>query len=100
MIINRVTYTVKPEFVATNRGNIERVMRAARALGDDGMKYSSFVVGDAAFMHLAVFRDDDSQKALGALPEFQQFQQELRPNLVTGPDAIDAEMVGSTFDWF
>jgi len=42
----KVEYTVKPEYVSTNKANIQKVMDELRALGDVGILYSSYVKED------------------------------------------------------
>jgi hypothetical protein len=100
MLISRVTYTVKTEFVEQNKANVRAVMDAVRAGDNPGVKYSTYFIGDGQFLHLAVFADRESKQVLGALPEFQQFQAQLKENATVSPNAMDAELVGSTFDWF
>ena len=48
----KVEYTVKPEYVATNKANIQKVMDELRGLGNTGVLYSTYIKEDGvSFVH-------------------------------------------------
>lgn len=95
----RVRYTVKPEFVDTNRQNIAAVMAELRAKGDVGCKYTSFLEPDGkTFVHVVVARDEASLGTVPTLEAFKAFQAALRPNLEAPPQTEHWGVVGSSYD--
>jgi hypothetical protein len=57
MKVTRVQYTVRGDFVAENKANIEAVMRELRALGRADVQYAVYLHDDArTFMHLVHHR--------------------------------------------
>ena len=55
----KVEYTVKPEYVATNKANIQKVMDELRSLGNTGILYSTYVKEDGvSFVHFSIHRDE------------------------------------------
>ena len=98
----RVQYKVKPEFAATNKANISKVMSDLRELNDTGTKYSAYLFEDGqTFMHLAMFRDEDGQKRLNELESFKKFGAELKASgLIEPPKAESPALVDSCYDIF
>ncbi len=98
----KVEYTVKPEFVETNKANVARVMDALRAKGIPGLKYSTFLLEDGVtFVHIAYRADEAAAQALNDLQEFQEFQQALRASgPVSPPRAMPMGLVGTNWDFF
>jgi len=95
----RVRYTVKQEFVDTNRANIAAVMAELRAKGDVGVSYTSFLEPDGkTFVHVLVARDEDARQVLPSLEAFNTFQAALRPNLEVPPEPQPWAVVGSSYD--
>lgn len=102
MKIVRVTYTVKPDYVAQNKANIEQVMKDLKALGNPNTKYASYLEDDGVtFMHFAQYPDEQTAKLLNELPAFTKFRKELKEsNPVSPPNAVDMTLVASAFDIF
>ena len=98
----RVRYTVRPEFVETNKANIARVMADVRALNDDGVRYATFLLDDGVtFFHLGFYADDAAQAKQTGLDSFKQFQQALRGSgLVSPPQPEKLTLVASGYDLF
>ena len=96
----KVEYTVKPEYVATNKANIQKVMDELRALGDVGILYSSYVKEDGvSFVHFSIHRDSEEPNLLTTLPAFKAFSTQLKAEgIVTPPQSTKLEMVGKSFD--
>ncbi len=98
----RVQYTVRPEFVDTNKANIARVMADLREADHSGIRYVAFVLPDGVtFMHVAMFADAEARGALGQLESFQAFQAQLKASgLVSPPDPKPLEFVASSWALF
>jgi hypothetical protein len=81
----KVQYTVKDEYVETNKANIQQVMADLREINSPNIVYSAFLLEDGkSFVHLVLRVDDEAQKVVSELPSFQEFQRQLRES---GPEA-------------
>ena len=96
----KVEYTVKPEYVETNKANIQKVMDELRALGNVGILYSSYVKEDGcSFVHFSIHRDSEEPNLLTSLPAFKAFSAQLKAEgLVTPPQSVKLNMVAKSFD--
>ena len=97
----RVQYTVRPEYVAQNKSNIEAVMRAIKANPIEGMMYSSYNVhGDATtFVHINIAKDSETMAKLNDVEEFKTFRMELKASQPVSPPArTDMDLVAAGFD--
>lgn len=94
----KVQYTVKEEYVETNKANIRRVMADLREIDNPGIKYSAFVLDDGkSFVHFVMRADDEAQRTFSELPSFQEFQRQLRES---GPESPpDAKNLSSELRW-
>ncbi len=76
MIIAKVTYTVKPEFVQQNQENIHLFMTDFKKMKEIQFRYNVYLLEDGkTFLHLAHFQNEDVQKQVLAVPSFKLFQQ-------------------------
>jgi len=98
----KVQYTVKAEYVETNKANIQRVMADLKAVSDPGILYSSFLLDDGkSFVHFVMRVNDEAQKNLSELPSFQEFQRQLKESgPEVPPNAENLTFVGSSWDIF
>ena len=98
----KVQYTVKEEYVETNKANIQRVMADLKEINSPNITYSAFLLDDGkSFVHLVMRVDDDAQKTLSDLPSFQEFQRQLRESgPEVPPKAENLTLVGSSGDIF
>jgi hypothetical protein len=79
MIITRVQYTVRQEYVEQNKANIRRVIAAVSALAHPDISYSVFIEEDGkTFVHLPVFANEVAQKEFSQLESFTTFRSELK----------------------
>ncbi len=84
----RVSYQVKPEYVDTNKANIQKVMDELNALNHSGIRYASFLEEDGvSFTHWAMFKDDEASAVLNGLESFAQFRKELKASAPVKPPA-------------
>lgn len=97
----KVEYTVKPEYVAINKNNIQKVVAELRALGDTGILYSVYVKEDGcSFVHLAIYKNPDEPNLIPTLKTFQAFSKQLKEEgLATAPQSLNLSMVGKSFDF-
>ena len=97
-----VQYTVKEEFVETNKANIQQVMADLREINNPDIKYSSFLRQDGkSFVHFVLRLNDEAQKTVSELPSFQEFQRQLKESgPEVPPSAEDLSLVGSSWDFF
>ena len=74
----KVQYTVKAEYVETQKANIRRVMDALQKIGNPNLRYSTFVLEDGkTFVHFAMRANEEAQALLSNLAEFQHCHQAL-----------------------
>ena len=97
MLATRVTYRVRPDFVATNRANIQAVMSELAAKGDVGVRYSAFLRADGVtFVHVVIARDREAMQIVPSLEAFQAFRAGLKGGAETPPDNESWSLVGSS----
>jgi len=97
LIATRVTYRVRPDYVATNQERIRAVMAELSARGDAGVRYSAFLRGDGVtFVHLVIARDAEAAGVVPSLEAFQAFREGLRGGAETPPDVEKWSVVGSS----
>ncbi len=96
----KVEYTVKPEYLATNKANIQKVLEELRSLGDVGVLYSVYLKEDGySFVHFAINKDAAAAEIIPSLASFKAFSAQLKAEgLVTPPQAMKLEMVGKSFE--
>lgn len=97
----KVEYTVKPEYVSTNKANIQKVMNELNALGDVGILYSSFLKDDGcSFVHFSIHKDSSEESnIITSLPAFKLFNAQLKAEgLATAPQVVKLELVAKSFD--
>lgn len=102
MNASKVEYTVKAEYVETNKANIRQVMADLKALGSPGILYSAFLRDDGkSFVHFVVRADEEAQKTLGDLASFEKFRRELKESSPESPpNAESLTLVGTSSDFF
>jgi hypothetical protein len=98
-MITRHRYTVKPEYVAQNRQNLDEFIAALTAASVPGLSYRVFLEEDGqTFLHLVISRDDPSAVITG-LPSFKKFQSELlASDPVVRPDQVGMSLVATSGD--
>jgi len=102
MKITRVQYTVKDEYVETNKKNIEAVMQALKNMNIKDLKYSTCLMEDGkSFMHLAFAETPEANDQLTNLPEFKFFTSELRAKGIIAPPVTEhPTLVAAGYDIF
>ena len=100
MKADKIEYTVRSEYAATNAENIRNVMSDLRKLDPSGLQYSSFMKEDKkSFVHFVMARDEEAEKVLTGLESFKKFQAGLKAsNPEVSPKAERLELVGYSFE--
>ena len=98
----KVQYTVKEEYVETNKANIRQVMADLREINNPDIQYSAFLLDDGVtFVHLVMRVNDEAQKTVSELPSFQEFQRQLKESgPEVPPNAEPLTYVGSSWEIF
>lgn len=92
----RVQYTVKTEYVKQNKANIQLVMDDLHQNPIEGMNYSSYYLGEGAFMHVNISKDSETMSKLNERKSFIEFRMALKNSQPTAlPKSEDLELVGS-----
>lgn len=77
MIIVKVSYTVKAEYIQQNRENINLMMADFQKMSSNDFRYHVYLMDDGkTFVHLSHFKDQDVQKKVLAVPSFLAFQKQ------------------------
>ena len=78
MSVTKVQYTVKDEYVETNKRNIKEVMKELRALNNSTVFYDAYLLDDGkTFMHIAGSKDGQPGDVIGKLASFKVFREGL-----------------------
>lgn len=96
----KVQYTVKPEYVETNKVNIEQVMTRLRKEPITGMQYASFLLDDGqTFVHINMAKDQATLNKLQELKEFNDFRMALKASgPVAPPKSENLNLVAAGFE--
>ena len=98
----KVQYTVKPEYVATNKKNIARVMSKLREINNPDIKYTAFLLDDGqTFVHFVMRANEEVQSVLSDMEEFKDFQQQLRnSDPISPPHPENLNLVATGWEIF
>lgn len=70
-----VSYTVKPEFVSTNKANIQKFLNDFKNLDQSTFEYKVFVKEDGVtFLHYSNYINEEVQHEVLNVPSFKEFQ--------------------------
>lgn len=90
MIAIQVTYTVKPNFVETNRANIGAFLADFKAMQTSNFLYHIYVKEDGlTFVHLSMYENEEMQREVLATPSFIKFQQERDEQGLDGTPLVE-----------
>jgi hypothetical protein len=100
MKVIKVEYTIREDFVKTNKENISAVMNELKSL-KAGVKYFvSIKENGKTFVHIAISSDEESRNVIPNLESFKKFQEQLKTGLESPPNSENLEIVNSSFDIF
>jgi len=99
MISVKVTYTVKPNFVAQNKANIKIFLDDFKKLNPSDFKYEVFLCDDGiTFLHLCSYKNEDIQNYILNVPSFKNFQKERDESGLNNSHKFEMlEHIGSSF---
>ena len=86
MIAVKVTYTVKPSFVAQNLQNIQTFMQDFRKMDD--FQYTVYT-NENTFTHISHYKNESIQAAVLNTPSFKAFQQQRDDSGLVIPPQIE-----------
>ena len=77
MIIVKVSYTVKQEFVRQNQENINLFLKDFQEMNNDDYRYSVYSCQDGkTFFHLSHYKNEEIKKGLLNVESFKYFQRQ------------------------
>ena len=93
-------YTVKPEYVAQNKANIQKVMDALKSNPIAGMQYASFTLDDGqTFVHINMANDQETMDRLQEVEVFNEFRMALKASgPLSPPKSENLNLVGAGFE--
>lgn len=102
MIVVKVTYTVKPEFVAQNKQNIDTFLADFRKMDNNDFRYNVYVSNDGVtFVHMSHYKGEAIQQQLLNTPSFLEFQRQRDESGLDGTHRVDVmEMAGASHEIF
>jgi hypothetical protein len=97
MIVVKVTYTVKSNFVETNRKNVEKFISDVNKLNEPAIRYYSFLGTDRkTFTHIAIYGNKEAQERFLNLSSFKSFQENRNASGLEKPEHVEIlELVAS-----
>jgi len=98
MISVKVSYTVKPEFVAQNKQNISVFLADFKKLVDKNFLYNVYLEEDGlTFLHISMYENEEVQQHILNIPSFLQFQKERDESGLNGTPKIERlTLIGSS----
>lgn len=98
MISVKVSYTVKPEFAAQNKQNINSFLNDFKQLKHLKFLYNVYVQDDGiTFLHLSMYENEEVQQTILTIPSFLKFQLERDESGLTIEPKIEMiSLVGSS----
>lgn len=97
MISVKVSYTVKPDFVAQNKKNISAFLADFKK-STLNFLYNVYLQEDGVtFLHVSMYENEDIQQQILTMPAFVSFQQERdQSGLTVEPTIERMELIGSS----
>ena len=102
MIIVKVTYTVKYDFVIKNQDNINVFIKDIKKISSNDFRYITYIgANKKTFTHISMYQNEAIQKQLLAVESFKSFQKERKESgLEVAKKVKVMELVGAPFDVF
>jgi hypothetical protein len=90
MISVKVSYTVKSEFAAQNKQNINAFLTDFKKLKHLQFLYNVYLQEDGlTFLHIAMYENEEVQQAVLSTPSFVAFQQSRDESGLIGAPVIE-----------
>ncbi|WP_300565973.1 hypothetical protein [Flavobacterium sp.] len=102
MITVKVSYTVNPEFVETNKKNISLFLEDFKKMNADAFKYTVYLKEDGVtFVHFSSYINEEIQNEILNVPSFKFFQKMRDESGLNDTHRISVlNYVGSSFPVF
>ena len=102
MIVVKVTYTVKADFVQKNQVNINEFLKDFKKIKSNDFRYIVYIGDDKkTFTHISMYQNEAIQKELLAVQSFKSFQQQRNNSSLEISENIEMmELAGTSYDIF
>lgn len=102
MIVVKVTYTVKADFVQKNQENISEFLKDFKKIKSNDFRYIVYKGDDKkTFTHISMYQNEAIQKELLAVQSFKSFQQQRNNSGLEKSELIEImELAGASYDIF
>ena len=102
MIVVKVTYTVKVDFVMKNQENINEFLKDFKKIKNNDFRYTIYLGDDKkTFTHISMYQNEAIQKELLAVQSFKSFQQQRNNSGLEIPEKIEVmELAGASYNIF
>ena len=100
MIIVKVTYTVRSDFILKNKENIDVFLNDFKKIKSSEFRYIVYL-GDhgQTFIHLSMYQNESIQKKLLAVESFKLFQKQRNDSSLEAAEKIEMiELVGASYN--
>jgi hypothetical protein len=100
MITVKVTYTVKLEFVETNKQNINKFLNDFKKKNSSEFRYNVYLQEDGrTFLHFSTYKNEGIQKQILNIESFKSFQEERDKSGLNNTHKVEIlSYVGSSSD--
>jgi len=98
MISVKVSYTVKPEFVAQNKQNISIFLADFKIIITNNFLYNVYLQEDGiTFLHISMYENEETQNEILNVASFKDFQEQRdQSGLVDLPKIEKITLIGSS----
>jgi len=98
MISVKVSYTVKPEFVAQNKQNISIFLADFKKIITNNFLYNVYLQEDGiTFLHISMYENEETQNEILNVASFKDFQEQRdQSGLVDLPKIEKITLIGSS----
>jgi len=98
MISVKVSYTVKPEFVAQNKQNISIFLADFKKIITNNFLYNVYLQEDGiTFLHISMYENEETQDEILNVASFKDFQEQRdQSGLVDLPKIEKITLIGSS----
>lgn len=95
MITIKVTYTIKEDYIDTNKEKIQIFLDEFKELDNNQFVYTIFQVnGSNTFIHMSQYKNEVIQKELLNMPSFLEFQKKRDLHLISAPTIESLTQIG------
>lgn len=95
MIAIKVTYTIKEDYVCTNKEKIQIFLNEFEKLDNKQFVYAIYQVnGSNTFIHMSQYKNEAIQKELLNMPAFLEFQKKRDLHLISEPTIESLTEIG------